>query len=136
MLSTRVAPRLNLKDFDETLKGFDPTVRKIALGARALVIDALPEVFEVVWVNQKNAGYGTGPKKKTEHFAWIMPAKEHVSIGFNYGAELPDPTGLLEGTGLLFRHVKLSTDADVKRPALRELILAATRHRVPPPAPL
>lgn len=31
-----------------------------------------------------------------------MPATNHVNLGFNYGAELPDPNNLLEGTGKLF----------------------------------
>jgi hypothetical protein len=110
-----------------------PAVVALAESARALVIDVLPDVFEVVWLQQGNAGYGTGPKKQTEHFCWISPAKAHVSLGFNYGAELPDPKGLLEGTGKLFRHVKLRTEADVRAPALRKLLQSATKHRVPPP---
>jgi hypothetical protein len=107
-------------------------VLALAKGARALILDVVPGVFEVVWEQQGTAGYGTGPKKKTEHFCWIAPAKAHVSLGFNYGAELPDPAELLEGTGKLFRHVKLLSKDDLRKPALRKLIAAATRHRVPP----
>jgi hypothetical protein len=44
----------------------------------------------------------------TELFCWIMPASKHVNSEFNYGAELPDPHNLLEGTGKLFRYVKLN----------------------------
>jgi hypothetical protein len=107
-------------------------VANLAKRVRSLVIDVLPGVFEVVWKQQKIAGYGTGPKKMTEHFCWIAPAGAHVSLGFNYGAELPDPEGLLEGTGRLFRHVKLASDRDVDAKSLRRLLVAATRHRVPP----
>jgi hypothetical protein len=127
--------RHNLADFRRILAGVDPKVAKLALRARSLVLDVLPEAFEVVWVQQGNTGYGTGPKKLTEHFCWIMPATAHVTFGFNYGAELHDPEGLLEGTGRLFRHVKLASPSDVDRPALRALVEAATRHRVPPPVP-
>jgi hypothetical protein len=107
-------------------------VGELAKRVRALVLDVLPGVFEVVWKQQKIAGYGTGPKKMTEHFCWIAPASAHVSLGFNYGAELPDPDGLLEGTGRLFRHVKLASKGDVEANSLRRLLVAATRHRVPP----
>jgi len=128
-----MSDRQNIDAFHAVLAEFDPTVGKIALRVRALVFSVLPEAFEVVWVPQGNAGYGTGPKKMTEHFCWIAPAKAHVTFGFNYGVELSDPDRLLEGTGKLFRHVKLASEAEVDRPALRRLVQAATKHRVPPP---
>lgn len=119
--------------FEAILASYDPEVRAIARATRALVFDVLPETVEVDWVQQKVVGLGTGPKKKTEHFAWIQPNKSHVNLGFNYGAELPDPEGLLEGTGSLFRHVKMRSAADVARPGVRALLEVAIAHRVPPP---
>lgn len=128
--------RTDAKAFEAVLTGRSPAIAEVARKARALVLDVLPEVFEVVWAVQKNAGYGTGPKKQTEHFCWISPASAHVTLGFNYGTELPDPGQLLEGTGKKFRHLKLATVADVDRPAVRALIKAATTHRVPPAKPV
>ena len=37
--------------------------------------------------------------------------------------QLPDPAGLLEGTGAKMRHVKVRTLADVARPELRALVV-------------
>jgi hypothetical protein len=129
------ASRTDLAAFRAVVSQFSPEIAKLATRARALVLDVLPEAYEVVWAIQRNVGYGTGPKKQSEHFCWISAATAHVTLGFNYGAELPDPGKLLEGTGKLFRHVKLSSPVDVERPALRALVQAATRHRVPPPTP-
>jgi hypothetical protein len=128
--------RTDDKAFRTILAGRPPIIAETALHARSLVLSLLPEVYEVVWTIQKNAGYGTGPKKQTEHFCWISPASGHVTFGFNYGAELPDPKRLLEGSGKLFRHVKLHTVADVDAAAFRALVTAAITHRVPPPLPL
>jgi hypothetical protein len=128
--------RQDLATFLRVLANFSPEIGSTAMRARTAIFDVLPEAFEVVWLQQKNTGYGTGPKKQTEHFAWISPASKHVTFGFNYGAELPDPTGLLEGTGLRFRHVKLRTMAEVERPAFQRLLKAAVGHRVPRPQPL
>jgi hypothetical protein len=114
---------------------FDPAVQELAWTARELIIEALPEVVEVVWERQGTAGYGTGPRKNSEHFCWIAPQRAHVNLGFNYGSELPDPDGLLEGTGTLFRHVKLRSAADVGRLGLRTLVVTASGHRVPPLTP-
>lgn len=135
MSSPSTFSRTNPTEFHALVKKFSPDVDAIASRARSLLFSVLPEAYEIVWTKQKTVGYGTGPKKMTEHFCWIAPATRHVTLGFNYGAELPDPTSLLEGTGKLFRHVKLASATDVDRPALRDLIVAATKHRVPPPTP-
>ncbi len=57
----------------------------------------------------------------------FMTGKEHVTFIFLRGAALPDPEGLLEGTGKSVRHVKVRTVEDLKRPALKKLILEAAK---------
>jgi hypothetical protein len=57
----------------------------------------------------------------------FMTGKEHVTFIFLRGAALPDPDGLLEGTGKSVRHVKVRSVKDVKRPALEKLILEAAK---------
>jgi hypothetical protein len=57
----------------------------------------------------------------------LMTGKEHVTFIFLRGAALPDPEGLLEGTGKSVRHVKVRTVADVKRLALKKLIVEAAK---------
>ena len=61
-----------------------------------------------------------------------MPTKNHVNLGLNYGAELPDPKKLLEGTGKLFRHIKLRSTKDLQNKDLRNLLKYSTSYRVPP----
>ena len=66
-------------------------------------------------------------------FAYVGAFRAHVSVGFFGGAELPDPAGLLEGTGKYMRHVKLRLDRDVDTKALASLIeraYAVTKERV------
>ncbi len=121
------------KEFDEIMSNFDPQVKEIATATKELIYKVMPKTVEVAWVQQQIIGYGTGPKKMTEHFCWIQPNKKHVNLGFNYGAELTDEDNLLEGTGKLFRHVKMKSLDDVKRPGVRKLLEIASRHRVPPP---
>lgn len=119
------------EDFEKAIESFSEDIRKLARLTRSLVYEILPEVVEVIWIKQKNAGYGTGIKKMSEHFCWIMPARNHVTFGFNYGAELPDPKNLLEGTGKLFRHYKVRSMIDLTSPDLRDLIKFSTTYRVP-----
>ena len=120
------------KDFDLAIEGFSEEIKMIAHATRQLILTSFPKVVEVVWIKQKNIGYGTGPKKKTEHFCYIMPASKHVNLGFNYGAELDDPKQLLEGTGKLFRHIKIRSLVDLDNPDLITLLRFSSTHRVPP----
>ena len=63
-----------------------------------------------------------------------MVGKEHVTFIFLRGAMLPDAEKFLEGTGKGVRHVKLRTVADVRRAAVKKLIVeAAKMNKKDPP---
>jgi len=55
-------------------------------------------------------------------FAYVNVFTKHVNVGFFRGAELADPTRMLEGTGKRMRHVKLRPEANVDATALTRLI--------------
>jgi len=61
-------------------------------------------------------------------FAYVNAFQAHVNVGFFRGADLPDPYGLLEGTGKYMRHVKLRPVGAIHEEALRELIQTAYRE--------
>ena len=117
--------------FDAIMAESSPAVRELATRTRALIREVFPAVVEVPWPRQRVIGYGVGPKKMSEHFCYIAVHKDHVNLGFNYGSELPDPEHLLKGPGKLLRHTKITKPEDLSRPGLRELIEAATTHRMP-----
>ena len=58
-------------------------------------------------------------------FGYVNVFKAHVNVGFFFGAELEDPTGLLEGSGKRMRHVKVKPSANLNVAALSALIDAA-----------
>lgn len=115
-------------DFAGVVAKASPAMAEIAHAARGLIADVLPGVTEVPWAKQGTAGYGVGPKKMSEHFAYIAPMKAHVNLGFMYGADLDDPASILQGGGKLLRHIKLRSLDDVKRPEVRALLAAASTH--------
>jgi hypothetical protein len=55
----------------------------------------------------------------------LMPAKTWVTLGIGWGAELPDPQKLTEGSGKVHRHVKLKSNSDLENPALEDLLKAS-----------
>jgi hypothetical protein len=58
-------------------------------------------------------------------FAYVNAFSKHANIGFYQGASLPDPSGLLQGTGKRMRHVKLLWGQPVDETAVAALIMAA-----------
>ena len=122
-------------NLEQMAAAFDPRVRDLAARTLTLIVDVSPDVVEVPWPRQNVAGYGIGPKKMSEHFCYIALHADHVNLGFNQGAELPDPEGLLEGPGKMLRHTKVAEPEDLEVPALRRLleVARATACRPGPP---
>jgi hypothetical protein len=117
--------------FETAVAKASPQARELACLLRKLVIEVMPNVVEVPWPKMRMASYGVGPKKKSEHFCYISAQKEDVNLGFYYGAELPDPEKLLQGTGKLLRHVKIREPKAIGGRALRRLLEVASKHRMP-----
>jgi hypothetical protein len=58
-------------------------------------------------------------------FGYVNVFTSHVNVGFFQGAALPDPAGLLQGTGKRMRHVKLRPGTLTNSSALSRLIETA-----------
>lgn len=58
-------------------------------------------------------------------FGYVNVFTAHVNVGFFQGAGLPDPAGLLQGSGKFMRHVKLRPGTAVDSASLRKLIETA-----------
>jgi hypothetical protein len=115
--------------FDELMDIAVPEMRPVAQRLREIVVDVDPDTVEVVRLGDRAATYGVGPKKMSEGYAYILPHKNWVNLGFYKGADLPDPGGLLEGTGKMLRHVKVRTIEDAERPEIRALLEQALAER-------
>lgn len=117
---------------DQLLEGHSPEVRDLALRTCDLVRRVLPGAVETVHPGWKVILFGTGPRMDDRVFG-VAPLKARVNIQLS-GADLPDPTGLLEGTGKAIRHVKVDAPARLDDPALHALLRAAAEaHATPRP---
>jgi hypothetical protein len=56
---------------------------------------------------------------------YIAPLKDSANLGFMDGVDLPDPRGLLKGTGKRLRHIKIKTVDDIDAEAFTALLRAA-----------
>jgi hypothetical protein len=94
---------------------------RVARALRSFVKGIVPGVKETV------NSWGIPTFEKKAPFCFYMVGKNHVTFGFHFGTSLPDPKGLLEGTGENIRHVKLPKVEDLKQKGLRELVRVAAR---------
>ena len=122
-------PKAAQGTFKELLAGVEPELAAIARGLRAMILAVDKGVVETVRLGDNAATYGVGPKKMTDGYAYIMPMRGYVNLGFYQGAALADPKRLLEGTGKALRHVKIRSVAEADRVPVRALVAAALARR-------
>ncbi len=115
--------------FEELLADTEAELRPIVRRLRELILAVDSDAVEVVRLGDRAATYGVGPAKMSEGYAYVLPNKARVNLGFYHAVDLPDPEGLLEGTGARMRHVKVRSLEDADAPAVRLLIAAAVTER-------
>ncbi len=102
------------------LKPYDRAIQDLALSLRSLVLEEMAPCHENIYdaYNAVAIGYGPTDRLKDGIFH-IAVYSSHVNLGFNHGATLDDPRGILKGTGKQIRHITIKTPADLARPELR-----------------
>ena len=119
-------PRENPLALAEFLKPYDPPVRALLAGLRALVRREVAPCHETIY----DAGYTIAlwygaSTKVTEGFCYISVHRRHVNLGFPRGSLLEDPEGWLRGDGPWMRHIQIKAPADLDCPELRAFLRAA-----------
>ena len=125
-MSTELTP-------EELLAPYPPTVRAIATDLRASICREFPEVEEVVLPGSGVIGYLLPCGESTRQFGFLAPYEDRVVLGFEWGALMDDPFGLLEGDGKRVRNIVCrrhrAADCSKLRPYIRQATeLATSRH--------
>ena len=126
------------------LKPYDRGIRELALQLRAVVLAEMAPCYENIYdaYSAVAIGYGTSDRLRDGIFH-IAVYSRHVNLGFNDGATLADPKGILQGTGNQIRHLTIKTPNDLARPEIRAYIRRARKFALaearklgePPPKP-
>ena len=91
------------------LAGYPADIRDIAERLRAVVHEAVPDAIERVRAGWRLIGYDVPVGRRKRYFAFVAPEPAHVHLGFEYGAWMADPDGLLLGTHLQLKKVRFVT---------------------------
>ena len=110
----------------EFLKPYDREVQKLALDLRALVLEEMAPCHENIYDAYSAVAIGYGPTNRVSDGVFhIAVYAKGVNLGFNQGATLADPDGILEGNGKQIRHIKIRTPSDLARPEIRAYVRRA-----------
>ena len=116
-------------DLKKFLRPYDRDVRQLALGLRALLLEEMAPCYENIYdaYSAVAIGYGTSDRLSDGIFH-IAVYSGHVNLGFNDGASLADPKGILLGNGNRIRHIRFKTETDLTRPDVRAYIRRAKKQ--------
>lgn len=138
----RGAPRIRAKaasvtaderHFEGFLAEFEPSVAALGRAAVAHLSQRLPSADVMVYDNYNFfvTGFSHNERPSEAVFSIVMSAKG-VALCFLQGAALPDPHGILRGSGKVVRNVRLRSIEDFDRPDVEVLVsLALDNTRVP-----
>ena len=128
------------RQLDSFLAKYTPEIEAAARRALAKMRRLVPGAIEMVYDNYNWLVIGFCPSERPSEaiFSIVLPPS-HVTLCFLQGAGLPDPAGLLQGSGNVVRNIRLYTsgavDAKVLDPEVLSLInVALNRAKVPMPA--
>jgi len=120
------APERQLAGF---IAKFTPEMARLIRAARAKMRKRLPNALELVYDNYNFFVIGYGPSEKAGQAIFSLAAQaKGLSLCFLQGAGLPDPLGLLRGSGNVVRSIRLESAAALDRPEVRALINAALKQ--------
>lgn len=109
-------------DYLELLARYRREVQTLALAARKLILEEAPQASEFIYEVYTIANHFSFTDRPGDAFVFTTTHANWVNLGFNFGALLPDPDGLLKGEGKLIRHVRIAQTADLEAPGVRELV--------------
>ena len=104
---------------DELFPATPADVRAILAEIRRMVRATLPEATEIVY----HGALAYQPDiSRFDPILYVAPQNGYVNLGLYCGVGVPDPTGLLEGTGKRMRHTKVKSVLAAQNQALIPLV--------------
>jgi hypothetical protein len=114
--------------WDEVLARHTPDVQAAAHAMLGVLLEELPDA--VVRFDRGNGllAVGTGSGMRDLLFA-LIPHAGWLNLQLAHGADLPNPEGLIEGTGKRIRHIKIRSAEAAASPAVRAAVQAEVAAR-------
>jgi len=115
---------------------FNPAVAKLIRSARLALRKRFPTANELVYDNYNFLVFGfCSTERPSDCIVSLAANAKGIGLSFYYGATLPDPDKLLQGSGNQNRFIRLESAATLAKPQVEALLCAAVAQaKTPLPA--
>jgi hypothetical protein len=106
---------------------FTPEIAALAQSILAAMRARYPTAIELVYDNYNALAIGFGPTEKTSQAIFsIAVFPRWVSLFFLQAKQLPDPDGILQGSGNVARHIRLPSAGRLDELSVKKMMEEAT----------
>ena len=144
MSSLLRAPRFHLRakrsggqaggqaELKKVIAKLSPEMAKLTKAVLSKLRPRLPGAVELVYDKRRGMVVGFSPDERASNVInSIAVYSKWINLYFFEGDTLPDPEGLLRGTGNMVRSIRITSAADLDRPAVKALMAEALKRANP-----
>jgi hypothetical protein len=136
-MTKKVKATTSLKSPDKQLARFiakfDARVARLIRSTRLAVRRRFPTATEIVYDNYNFLALGfCSTERPSDCVVSLAANAKGVGLCFYYGATLPDPHGILQGSGNQTRFIRLESAATLAKPEVEALLKAAVQQAKTP----
>jgi hypothetical protein len=134
MTMAKLAPHtLTTAQLAAIIDARSPDMAKLTKAVLAKVRERLPGSVEMVYDKKNSLVIGfCSAERASNVINSIAVYSKWINLYFFEGDTLPDPEGLLQGTGSMVRSIRVTDVAELDRPAVKALMAEARKCAEPP----
>ena len=126
-------PALTATQLNAIIDRQPPGMAKLTKSVLARMRTRLPGSVEMVYDKKNSLVIGfCSAERASNVINSIAVYSRWINLYFFEGDALPDPEGLLQGTGSMVRSIRITHAADLDRPAVQALMAEALKCAEPP----
>jgi hypothetical protein len=132
-VAKKPSPPLSAKQLDAIIARRGPEMAKLTKAVLATLRPRFPGAVEMVYDKSNSLVIGFCPNERaSDVINSIAVYRNWINLYFFEGDSLPDPEGLLRGTGSMVRNIRITSAADLDKPAVKALMAEALKRADPP----
>ena len=133
-MSTRLrAPRSGGQaELKKIIAKQSPEMARLTRAVLAKLRPRFPGAVELIYDKRRGMVVGFSPDERASNaINSIAVYSKWINLYFFAGDTLPDPDGLLQGTGNMVRSIRITSAEDLDRPAVKALMAEALKRAHP-----
>jgi hypothetical protein len=120
------------KELDKIIAKQPPEMAKLARAVLAKLRPRFPGAVEMVYDKKRGMVVGFCPDDRASNVInSIGVYSKWINLYFFEGDSLPDPDGLLQGTGNMVRNIRINSADDLDQPGVKALMAEALKRAHP-----